>query len=130
MAAPVVFRTIESRDKAGEVFGEILRRFEAVKQLLSLLLVIAIFLQLEETRGFAGQSLVAGIAAFVAIATNVYLSMVLRPRMNYFRMKVGSFDTAPADNPWRQRFDRLHRRSTRVLVLGWIAAAVALAYAG
>ena len=54
--------------------------------------------------------------------------MVLRPRMNYFRMKVGSFDAAPADDPWRLRFDRLHRRSTRVLVFGWIAAAVALGF--
>ena len=66
------------------------------------------------------------MAIFVAIATNVYLAMVLRPRMNYFRMKVGSFDTAPHDNPFRLRFDALHRRSTRVLLLGWIAAAVAL----
>ena len=57
--------------------------------------------------------------------------------MNYFRMKVGSFDVAPQsgaqnegiaaeDSPWRKRFDQLHRRSTRVLVLGWIAAAVGL----
>jgi len=128
VAAPVVFRTIPSRDTAGEVFGEILRRFEAVKQGLSLLLVVAIFFQLEQTRGFAGQSRVAGIAAFLAVATNVYLAMVLRPRMNYFRMKVGSFDDAAPDNPWRRRFDRLHRRSTRVLVLGWIAAAVALVF--
>ncbi len=126
LAAPVVFRRIESRDTAGEIFGEILRRFEAVKQVLSLLLVTAVFLQLERTRGFAGQSIVAGIAIFVAIATNVYLSMVLRPRMNYFRQKVGSFDMAAADDPWRVRFDGIHRRSTRVLVLGWIAAAVAL----
>jgi hypothetical protein len=128
LAAPVVFRGIASRDLAGEVFGEILRRFEAVKQVLSLLLVIAIFVQLEQTRGFAGQSRVVGIAAFFAVATNVYLAMVLRPRMNYFRMKVGSFDTATPDDPWRKRFDRLHKRSTRVLVLGWIAAAVALAF--
>jgi hypothetical protein len=92
------------------------------------LLVVAVFLQLERTRGFAGQSLVAGIAIFVAVATNVYLAMVVRPRMNYFRMKVGSFDAAPPEDPWRRRFDRLHRRSTRVLVLGWIAAAVALAF--
>ncbi|HKA37696.1 MAG TPA: DUF4149 domain-containing protein [Thermoanaerobaculia bacterium] len=128
LAAPVIFRTIGSRDLAGEVFGEILRRFEAVKHVLSLLLVTAIFVQLEQTRGFAGQSRVAGVAAFVAVATNVYLAMVLRPRMNYFRMKVGSFDKAAADDPWRLRFDRLHKRSTRVLVLGWLAAAVALAF--
>lgn len=128
LAAPVVFRKIASRDLAGDVFGEILRRFEAVKQMLSLVLVIAVFFQLERTRGFAGQSVVAGIAIFVAIATNVYLAMVVRPRMGYFRMKVGSFDAVSPDDPWRKRFDRLHRRSTRVLALGWLAAAVALAF--
>ncbi len=128
LAAPVVFRKIASRDLAGEVFGEILRRFEAVKQILSLLLVIAVFFQLERTGGFAGPSVVAGIAIFIAIATNVYLAMVVRPRMGYFRMKVGSFDAASPDDPWRKRFDRLHRRSTWVLTLGWIAAAVALAF--
>jgi hypothetical protein len=43
------------------------------------------------------------------------------------REKVGSFDEAPPENAWRVRFNRLHRRSTQVLVLGWLAAAVALA---
>ena len=42
LAAPVVFRRIASRDQAGTLFGEILRRFEAVKQVLSLALVIGI----------------------------------------------------------------------------------------
>jgi hypothetical protein len=128
LAAPVIFDRIRSRDAAGEVFGEILRRFEAVKHVLSLLLVIAVFFQLERTGGFAGQSVTAGIAIFLAVASNVYLSMVVRPRMNYLRAKVGSFDEAAADNPWRQRFDRMHRISTRVLVLGWLAAMVGLAF--
>jgi len=128
LAAPVLFGRLASRDKAGEIFGEILRRFEIVKQLLSLLLVIAIFVQLERTGGFAGQSIVAGVAVFIAIATNVYLAMVVRPRMGYFRAQVGSFDSAAANDAWRLRFDALHRLSTRVLVLGWIAAAVALVF--
>ncbi len=128
LAAPVLFARIASRDAAGAIFGEILRRFEAVKQVLSLLLVLAVFFQLERTGGFAGQSIVCGVAIFVAIATNVYLAMVVRPRMNYVRNKVGSFDTASADDPWRKRFDALHRRSTRVLTLGWIAAAVGLVF--
>jgi hypothetical protein len=127
LAAPVIFRTVASRDTAGAAFGEILRRFEAVKQALSLVLVIGIFVNLERGGGLSGRSVPAAIAIFLAIATNVYLAMVLRPRMNYFRMKVGSFDAAPPDDPWRRRFDRLHRRSTRVLVLGWIAAAAGLA---
>ena len=127
LAAPVVFREIASRDTAGAVFGEILRRFEGVKHVLSLALVIAVFAGLEQ-RGGVGRGEIAGtVAIFVAIATNVYLSMVLRPRMNYFRMKVGSFDAAAPEDPFRRRFDALHRRSTRVLTLGWLAAAAALA---
>lgn len=127
LTAPVVFREVASRDQAGAVFGEILRRFELVKQALSLALVIGIFVHLERGGGLTGPPVVAAIAIFIAIATNIYLAMVLRPRMKYFHMKVGSFDTAAPDDPWKARFDRLHRRSTRVLVLGWIAAAVGLA---
>ena len=127
LAAPVVFREIPSRDRAGAVFGEILRRFEAVKHALSLLMVIGVFVTLERGGGLAGRSVGAAIAIFLAIASNVYLAMVLRPRLKYFPMKVGSFDAAAGDDPWRARFDRLHRRSTRVLVLGWIAAAAGLA---
>ena len=127
LAAPVIFRSIPSRDTAGAVFGEILRRFEAVKQALSLLLVIGVFVNLERGGGLAGRAVAAAISIFLAIATNVYLAMVLRPRMNYFRMKVGSFDAAGSDDPWRKRFDRLHRRGTLVLILGWIAAAAGLA---
>lgn len=129
IAAPAVFRQIASRDTAGAVFGEILRRFEAVKHVLSLALVVAVFARLEQQGSVGRAEIVGTVSIFVAVATNVYLSMVLRPRMNYFRMKVGSFDAAAADDPFRRRFDALHRRSTRVLTLGWLAAAVALAVA-
>jgi uncharacterized membrane protein len=127
VAAPVVFREIASRDRAGAVFGEILRRFEIVKQVLSLVLVVGIFATLERGGRLAGSATAGAIGIFVAIATNVYLAMVLRPRMKYFQMKVGSFDEAPPDDPWRGRFDRLHRRSSRIFSLGALAAAIGLA---
>jgi len=126
VAAPVVFREAGSRDRAGAIFGEILRRFEAVKHVLSLALVIAVFATLEAGVRPTGAALAAAIAIFVAIATNVYLAMVLRPRMKYFQMKVGSFDAAAPDDPWRSRFDRLHRRATRVMLLGAAAALLGL----
>ncbi|MET0620688.1 MAG: DUF4149 domain-containing protein [Thermoanaerobaculia bacterium] len=127
LAAPVVFGKVASRDLAGAVFGEILRRFEILKQLLSLVLVIGVFVELEQGLRLQGRSAAGAVAIFVAIATNVYLAMVLRPRMGYFRDKVGSFDAAAPDDPWKARFDRLHRRSTRIFLLGGIAAAVGLA---
>ncbi len=127
LTAPVVFRTLASRDQAGDLFGEILRRFEAVKHVLSLALVVAVFFELEGQGGLEKQGVWSGIAIFLAVASNVYLAMVLRPRLKYFRMKVGSFDNAEPGNPWRERFDRLHRRSVRILLAGAVAAAVALA---
>jgi hypothetical protein len=96
IAAPVVFGRIASRDAAGGVFGEILRRFEIVKQVLSLALVIGVFVTLERGGRLEGTAVAAAVAIFVAVATNVYLAMVLRPRMGYFREKVGSFDAVAA----------------------------------
>ncbi|MGH9366697.1 MAG: DUF4149 domain-containing protein [Thermoanaerobaculia bacterium] len=127
LTAPVLFRGLASRDQAGDLFDEILRRFEAVKHVLSLALVIAVFLELERRRHLEGSGIASAIAIFLAVASNVYLAMVVRPRLKYFRMKVGSFDAAGPGDPWKAKFDRLHRRSVRLLVLGWIAAAVALA---
>ena len=127
LVAPVLFRGLPSRDLAGTLFDEVLRRFEAVKHVLSLVLVLAVFVELERVPTPGARGIASGIAIFLAVATNVYLAMVVRPRMKYFRMKVGSFDAAPADNPWRQRFARLHRRSARIVIVGWSAAAVALA---
>ena len=127
MAAPLLFRELPSRDLAGRIFGELLRRFEAVKHVLSLLLVLSVFVQLEITRALGGRSFVMGVGIFLAVATNVYLAMVVRPRLGYMRMKTDSFDEAPPEDPWRVRFNRLHRRSTWVLILGWLSAAVALA---
>jgi hypothetical protein len=127
LVAPVLFRTLASRDQAGDLFGEVLRRFEAVKHALSLALVVAVFLELERQGGLERRGVWSGVAIFLAVASNVYLAMVLRPRLKYFRMKVGSFDKAEPGNPWREKFDRLHRRSVRVLLAGAVAAAVALA---
>lgn len=127
MAAPVLFRGPLSRGQAGDLLGEILRRFEAVKHVLSLALVTGVFLDLERRGKLDRGGIASGIAIFLAVASNVYLAMVLRPRMKYFRVKVPSFDAAQPQDPWKAKFDRLQRRSVRVLVLGWIAAAAALA---
>ena len=115
LAAPLLFREIASRDLAGRIFGELLRRFEAVKQLLSLLMVLAVFVELETTRALGGRSFVMGVAVFVAVATNVYLAMVVRPRLGYMREKVGSgdritfghFEVVVTDAAWL--FDFLRR---------------------
>jgi hypothetical protein len=126
MAAPVIFAAVPSRETAGCAFGEILRRFEGLKHGLSLALVIGVFQGVSRAGRVEGSAVVAAIAIFLAIATNVYLSMVLRPRMGYFRKQAGSFDEIPEDDPWRRKFGHLHRRSVRVSMFGLLCAVVAL----
>jgi hypothetical protein len=74
-----------------------------------------------------GRSFVAGIAIFVAVATNVYLAMVVPAAARLLPDEGRIVRRRSGRQPWRLRFDRVHRRSVRVLVLGWLAAAVALA---
>jgi hypothetical protein len=128
-AAPVIFRTIPSRDLAGMVFGSILRKLESLQHGLSAVLVIGIFHAVGREGQIAGRSAVTAIGSFLAIATNVYLSMVLRPKMTYYRGQAGSFDEIPEENPWRKKFNVLHRRATRVTGLGLVCAATALFFA-
>jgi len=129
LAAPAVFRSIPSRDLAGKVFGEILRRLETLFHVLSVVLVVGVFAAVGREGGIAGRSAVTAIGIFLAIATNVYASMVLRPRMAYYRAQAGSFDEVPEDDPWRRKFQSLHRRSVRVAVLGLLSAGVSLLFA-
>jgi len=129
IAAPVVFARIASRESAGDVFGAILARLEAVEHALSVAIVLGIFVGVSREGKIAGRSAVTAVAAFLAIATNVYASMVLRPRMRYYRTRAGSFDAAAEDDPWRRRFRAAHRRSTAVTTVGFVCAIAALLFA-
>jgi hypothetical protein len=126
-AAPRIFALVPSRDVAGDVFGAILARLGAIEHVLSLLLVLGIFSAVGREGRIAGRAAVTAIGAFLAIAGNVYTSMVLRPKMRYYRAQAGSFDAVPEDDPWRKRFGVLHRRASRVTTLGLVCAAAALA---
>jgi hypothetical protein len=128
-SAPLIFALIPSREVAGDVFGGILGRLGTIEHALSLLVVLGIFHAVSREGKIAGASAVTAIGSFLAIACNVYTSMVLRPRMRYYRVQAGSFDVAAEDNPWRTRFRSVHRRSTAVTMIGLLFAATALVFA-
>jgi hypothetical protein len=128
-SAPLIFALVPSREIAGDVFGGILGRLGAIEHGLSLLVVLGVFQAVSREGRIAGAPAVTAIGSFLAVACNVYTSMVLRPRMRYYRAQAGSFDVVPEDNPWRSRFRSLHRRSTAVTMIGLLCAATALAFA-
>lgn len=127
--APVVFTRIASRETAGDVFGAVLARMEAVEHVLSVAIVFGVFSAVSREGRIAGRAAVTAVTAFLAIAANVYASMVVRPRMRYYRAQAGSFDFAPEDDPWRRRFRAAHRRATAVTAAGFVCALAALLFA-
>jgi uncharacterized membrane protein len=126
LVAPTLFRTLPSRDQSGALFGAVLQKLEGLYHVLSVILIFGIFEQVSVAGRIEGRSLVTAVGAFLAIAANVYASMVIRPRLSYYRAQVGSFDLVSNDNPWRKKFDRAHRRSETVMSLGMLCAALAL----
>ena len=128
-SAPRIFALVPSREIAGDVFGGILGRLGAIEHGLSLLLVLGVFSAVSREGKIEGRAAITAIGIFLAIATNVYTSMVLRPKMRYYRAQAGSFDIVPEDNPWRRRFQAIHRRSTVVTMIGMVCAAAALTFA-
>jgi uncharacterized membrane protein len=126
IVAPATFRLLPSRDQAGALFGAVLERFGAMCHVLSVWIVIGVFEQVSVAGRVEGPAAVTAVGAFLAVAANVYGTMVLRPRMNYCRSQVESFDAVPPEHPWRERFDRLHRRSERVALFGLACALAAL----
>lgn len=129
LAAPVIFREVPSRDVAGTAFGSMLRRMEVLKHALSVVLVLGVFAAVSREGRIQGRAAVTAVGIFLAVASNVYLSMVVRPKMDYCRRQAGSFDEAPNDDPWRRKFERLHSRSTRVVTAGLLCAVAALVFA-
>ncbi len=127
IVAPVLFKRLPSRGLAGETFGEILARFEIVRYVLSALLVIALFLRTEAgTLGPAGTLTARALLVAALASLSIYSGMVLAVKMQYYRSKIENFDTVPADDPWKLKFNALHRRSVRLAMLGLMLAVALL----
>lgn len=126
LVAPLLFKRLPSRSLAGEVFGEVLARFEIVRYFLSALLVLALFLRAEA--GTATEPMVLRALLVAGLASvSVYSGMVLAVKIHYFRSKIESLETVSADDPWKQKLDTHHRRAVRLMMLGLVLACALLA---
>ncbi|HET9263783.1 MAG TPA: DUF4149 domain-containing protein [Vicinamibacterales bacterium] len=118
IAAPSVFDVIDSRQiaegrvLAGDLFGEILRRFQLVGYACGAALLLSLIARAvlgPRPRFFA---LRAGITTLM-LAAAVYSGTVLTGRIEALRHEIGvAPSTLAGDDPRRVEFRRLHERST------------------
>lgn len=118
IAAPSVFDVIDSRQiadgrvLAGDLFGEILRRFHLVGYACGGLILVSLIARAvlgPRPRFFAIR---AGLTT-VMLASVVYSGTVLTGRIETLRHEIGAAPSSLSeDDPRRQAFRRLHEQST------------------
>jgi uncharacterized membrane protein len=123
VVAPLVFRNAPSRSAAGAIFGAVLRGFGFVEMVCAALVVAAsVVLHKGEPRE---SPLEVARLALVAIMVALLFSYVLgvNPAIAAERDRIARFDSLPEGDPAKERFDRLHRWSVRLvganLLAGW-----------
>lgn len=109
--APVLFRSLPSRDQAGTIAGETLARIDALGLVTGGIMAVITVLQTIEGGWHAidlGRLLIA--AAMLALV--LFSSITVRSRLNAVRQEMGRpVDELAQDNPLRVEYNRHHKLS-------------------
>lgn len=110
--APVLFRSLPSRDQAGAIAGETLARIDTVGLVAGGILVLVTLLQaIDPTRSWP-IDLGRIIVAVVMLALVILNTVSVRQRINAIRQQMGKpIDEFPADDPLRVEYNKNHRIS-------------------
>ena len=112
VAGPAVFRSLDSRTAAGDVFAALLRGTTTVDVILGIALGILAALGLPRAVVGLRRNLQAAVVP-VMLALIAYYTFVLAPAMREHRSHIGSFDNGDVTTH-RAAFDELHARYVRL----------------
>jgi uncharacterized membrane protein len=121
IAAPTLFRTLESRQTAGELFGRMLRRYSRGRVAAFALIVLAAALKTNLWESsFAGWWLLARWTTLVVMGGLMLLEIL------YLERAIDRLRAAGQASMADSRFARLHRLSEAALKGSLLAAVAAL----
>lgn len=110
--APVLFRSLPSRDSAGAIAGETLARIDTLGLVAGGILVLVTILQAIDPSVRWPVDLGRIILAAVMLALVIVSSVSVRPRVTAVRQQMGKpIDEFAADDPLRVEYNRHHRLS-------------------
>jgi len=132
IVAPTIFQVLQAnepvggRELAGEVFGTILTRFHYVAYGAGVVLLLTLFaMRLLGPRPRAFGVRAAIVAAM--LVTALYSGFIVLQQIDAVQQEAGGLPSKlPPDDVRRLRFDELHVRSTRLLLLTMTGALVLL----
>ena len=121
------FAVLSSRDEAGLLVGFTLGGLHLMGVIAAAIFVAATVALAKSLRAFAEPAL---LGVILMAALTIVLQSYVIPKMALLRGQMGSVDAAPASDPRRAAFDRLHRVSVDieggVLIIGLISLFLAV----
>lgn len=144
IVAPILFRRVKSRKTAGELMGEILRRFDQVTLFCAGALIVTGIVKYYSWENLTPWNLTRYLAILVMTAGGLYSALVISPRLREWLTSPSGSDREPeaapvsagfapssaaemktARNP-RPDFNQLHHTSVRLMMLNLICGVIAL----
>lgn len=118
IAAPAIFQSEPSREKAGRTFGLILKRFHWVAYGCGAAILVAGALRWLGVfnHRLAASELTRYVIAVLMLALALYSGLFISRKLDALRAEMpGGIDRTPKNDPRRVRFNNLHRLSTTLM---------------
>ena len=118
--------------QAGMVVGKSLKTLQ-LEGLVAGILLLALLVVAQRMRAFSRNLIAPMVLVVLMLGLTGFSQFSIIPRMDNDMVDAGGMiETVPADNPYRQDFNRLHHESVNVFgaaLIGGILASVAVAWA-
>lgn len=112
--APVLFRSLPSRDQAGAIAGETLSRIDTLGLVTGGIMLMVTVLQAMDS-GWMAMDLGRTLVAAAMLAAVIFSAVTVRSRLNAVRQQMGRpIDEFAPEDPLRQEYNRLHRLSRTI----------------
>jgi putative copper export protein len=123
ITAPVLFTRLPSRKLAGELFGEVIKRFERLILACIVALIVTAVIKYLTWENLTPWNLSRYIAIVIMSACGLYSAFGLSPRLRELQAQIAR---GSGSTEHEALFERLHRRSFLCLVISLICGLVVI----
>jgi hypothetical protein len=113
IAAPYIFKTLNSRNEAGNMVGALLHKFSTLGYITQVLMVIAGYILYLNRVAVLSIFILPLIILILLLFSENFISR----KMNGLKKQMGSIDETPKDDTKRKQFNSLHKWSVKLFLL-------------
>lgn len=112
ITAPYIFKTLNSRNEAGNMVGALLNKFSMIGYITQILMAIAGYI-LYLNRG----GMIIFIIPLIILILLLFSENLISKKMNNLKKRMGSIDEVSKEDQKRKQFNSLHKWSVKLFLL-------------